>query len=275
MRWSKIKNIIILLLVIVNLFLVGLVGLRVWRSRRNDLETRARMVAVLEHNRIAYLPGEVPGALELEGCRVTVESLGSSEVQALVGAELTGVTTVGSRTTWSGHWGTVAVSASGEAEAHFEPGAHPLNGADPGSAGLALLEQVGFLGRETGRTMEGGRITVTYVQLWNGVPLPDRTAALTWEEGALRELTMRRLAGEAEAVATPEEAIDASTALARFLEALNKGGYVCSQVTDLYAGYAVSGSGTVTLTPAWFVETDTSPWRFAVDGYTGAVTAGG
>ena len=70
-----------------------------------------------------------------------------------------------------------------------------------------------------------------------------------------------------------EETIDGATALARFLEALNREGYVCSQVTDMYAGYATSGAGTVTLRPTWYIETDTSPWRFAVDGVTGAVTA--
>ena len=43
MRWSRIKNIIILLLVLVNGFLLAQVGLREWQSRRDELETRERM----------------------------------------------------------------------------------------------------------------------------------------------------------------------------------------------------------------------------------------
>ena len=62
MRWSRIKNIIILMLVIVNLFLLAMVGLRAWRSRRDDRENRARMVFILQENGIDFLPGEVPGA---------------------------------------------------------------------------------------------------------------------------------------------------------------------------------------------------------------------
>ena len=62
MRWSRIKNIIILMLVIVNLFLLAMVGLRAWRSRRDDRESRARMVFILQENGIDFLPGEVPGA---------------------------------------------------------------------------------------------------------------------------------------------------------------------------------------------------------------------
>ena len=71
---------------------------------------------------------------------------------------------------------------------------------------------------------------------------------------------------------TAEETLTASTALARFLDELNRGeGYVCSQVIDVYSGYTAGGTTTVTLTPAWFVETDT--WLFIVDGYTGDITA--
>ena len=62
MRWSRIKDIIILMLIIVNLFLLAMVGLRAWRSQRDDRESRARMVFILQENGIDFLPGEVPGA---------------------------------------------------------------------------------------------------------------------------------------------------------------------------------------------------------------------
>jgi hypothetical protein len=130
MRWSKIKNIIILLLLIVNVFLLAQVGLQAWKSERNEREMRALMVEVLENNGITFLPQEVPG-------------------DALPG----------------------------------------------------------------------------------------------------------------------DDTITASTALTRFLEALNQEGYVCSQITALYAGDAGDGES-----PVWYIETDVWPWRFAVDGHTGAVT---
>lgn len=131
MRWSKIKNIIIVLLVIVNLSLLALVGLRAWQSERSQRELRQQMVAILEKSGVEYSPEDLP----------------------------------------------------------------------------ADLEQAG--------------------------------------------------------------AITAPTALARFLEALSREGYVCSQVTAMYAGTTGAAQ-----TPCWVIETDAWPWRFTVDAFTGQVTPG-
>lgn len=181
MRASRIKNIIILLLLIVNAFLLAQVGIKAWRTGQGERETRERMVEVLARSGIEYLPDEVPGEMELTPVRMALTS--AEERQEL-------------------------------------------------SAALG----------------EDGR------------PDPGDLRAVPETEGA-----EKLPAGET---------ITASTALARFLKALNDGGYVCSQVKDLYAGYAVSGVGTgsVTLAPAWFVETDAWPWRFAVDATDGTVT---
>jgi len=183
MRTSRIKNIIILLLLIVNAFLLALVGVRVWRTQQGERETREQMVQVLARSGIEYLPAEVPGEMPLDPVRVTLSS--AEERQEL----------------------SDTLGESGR----------------PDAGALRAVPE-----------MEGAE------------KLPE------------------------------EETISAATALTRFLKALNDGGYVCSQVKDLYAGYAVSGAGagTVTLSPAWFVETDAWPWRFAVDAATGTVTAG-
>jgi len=173
MRWSKIKNIIILLLVIVNLFLLGLVGARAWRTAENSRLARARMVEVLSHSGIAFLPQEVPDQISLPPLRLKA-----------------------------------------------------------------------------------------------GAEAPDREALQALRDGEAEDL---RHSEDWELLSAQGEPITASTALIRLLEAMNKGGYVCSQVTDMYPGYAANGTGTVTLTPVWYVETDT--YRFAVDAYTGAVTA--
>ena len=142
MRWSRIKDIIILMLVIVNLFLLAMVGLRAWRSQRDALESRERMVTLLEKNGISYLPDSVPG-----------------------------------------DW------ALSDSPTLAEPG---------------------------------------------------------------------------------REVISASTALLRFLEALNRDGYLCAQITALYPAAQSTEAGTSL--PLWVIETDTWPWRFSVNAYTGAVT---
>lgn len=270
MRWSKIKNIIILLLVIVNASLLVMVGQRRWHNERSQRETRQRVIAIMEKNGISFLPPEVPGQLELTARRVTLTPLGEKEAAALVG-EIEQNQVMGTRTVYTGMNGTVSSFASGEVEAEFVFGAYPAD-ADMETRGLEFLSSMGVQARQIGREEGGGRTTIRYVQLWNGIPVPEWTASLTWNNESLERLTVRRLAGSEETMAG-EETIDAATALARFLEALNREGYVCSQITDMYAGYASSGITTVTLRPTWYVETDTGPWRFSVDGVTGTVTA--
>lgn len=265
MRWSKIKNIIILLLVVVNGFLLAQVGLREWRSHRNERETRERMIAILARNDVSYLPGSVPGGLELTSRRVTLSPFGQDQAALLVGA-VAGVQDQGTQTLYTGAGGTAAITAAGELTVEFPEG-NTL-------AESALLERLSKLGvslRETGRTETPDGSAVTCVQLWDAVPIPGEKALLRYEGQSLRSLTLRLLAGTEE-VLPQEETITAVTALARLLDELSRGeGYVCSQITDLYPGYVSGGTGPVTLTPAWFIETDT--WRFVVDGVTGAVTA--
>lgn len=271
MRWAKIKNIIILLLLVVNVCLLTMVGVRIWRTDQAEQETRTRMVEVLKRSGITFLPEEIPGELGLSGQRVSAAGFGEAQAAALVGPVTEQVTT-GARTTYPGEKGSASFAVNGETEVQFLAGARLLEGVDVGKAVEELLESMGIQGRETQRRTQGETVTLVFTQLWAGTPVPDLTLTAVYERGELRSLTGRCLTGTAETLAGGQE-ISATTALARFLEGLNQGGYVCSQVTELYAGYAVSGTGTVTLTPTWYLQTDAWPWRFAVDGYTGTVSA--
>lgn len=265
MRWSKIKNIIILLLVIVNGFLLAQVGLRRWQSERSERETRQRVIAILDRNGVDYLPDEVPGGLDLTSRRVTLSLPGEAEAAILVGT-VTDVQTTGGRTVYTGAEGSVSTTSTGELTVEF---IH--SEALSESAVLERISKLGVTLRETGRTYDVGDPTVTYVQLWNGVPIPGERAVLTYAARCPYTLSLRFLAGEEETLPA-EETVTAATALTRLLDELSRGGgYVCSQITDMYPGYLSGGTVTVTLTPAWFIETDT--WRFIVDGLTGAVSA--
>lgn len=265
MRWSKIKNIIILLLVIVNGFLLAQVGLRRWQSQKAEQETRQRVVAILDRNGVDYLPNQVPGELGLLSRRVTLIPPGEGEAAMLVGT-VTDVQTTGGRTVYTGAEGTVSVTTAGELTVEFVP-SEVLSE----STILDRLSKLGVSLRETARTYDVGDPTITYVQLWDGVPISSETAVLAYAARCPHTLSLRLLAGEEEALPA-EETLTAATALARLLDELSRGGgYVCSQITDMCPGYVSGGTATVTLTPAWFIETDT--WRFIVDGLTGAVTA--
>lgn len=266
MRWTKIKNIILLLLVIVNLALLGLVGFRSWLTAQNERQARERMIAILANNGIEFLPQEVPDALDLEPLRLTLEPPAQAQAEILVGP-VSSTETLGARTVCAGELGEATLSPTGELEAVYPRPS--LNEA----AALDRLAALGVELRETGRTpSEDGTLTLTCVQLHQGVPLPEETVTLVFQNGLLRSLSLRLLSGTWETV-SGRGSVTASTALLRFLEAMTRGGYVCTQVTDLYPCYSVTGSGTLTLTPTWYVETDTRPYLFPVDGQTALTTA--
>ena len=120
MRWSRIKNIIILLLLIVNLSLLGLVGLRSWRSRESVRQTWEQTVALLERRGLRYLPEEDPGELTLLPLQVTLSTPGEDRAAALLGA-VDGVE-YGERTVTYTSGGSTVVCSPGALSALLSPG---------------------------------------------------------------------------------------------------------------------------------------------------------
>lgn len=117
MRWSKIKDIIILLLVTVNLFLLSMVGVRSWQSRERERETWQQTVALVEKRGLAFLPREMP------------------------------------QTAMPGR---VSLAPEGAVEEFMDLSGRPT-GEDPAQAGLELLAQLGYEGkviRDNGSTVE-------------------------------------------------------------------------------------------------------------------------
>lgn len=265
MRWSKIKNIILIILATVNLFLLALVGVQAWRTAQNDRLARARMIGVLENNGITFEPEELPEDMDLTVQKLTLSAFGEAEAEKLLGT-LTQTEILGSRVSYQGARGNLTISAKGEAVWELAPDV-PLTEADI----WAELHELGISFQEKERVREGSTETVTACLLWEEAPLPDEELQLTLVAGIPKSLSFRMLRGTAEEIAA-ETPITAATALLRLLDTLNQQGYICSRISDLYAGYALMGESVLTLEPMWFVEIDTAPWRLAVDAITGTVS---
>ena len=71
MEWSKVKNIIILMLVCMNVFLLILVGLREGRAARYQEGAREDAVAALERGGITFALEKVPRDMTLTPMTVT------------------------------------------------------------------------------------------------------------------------------------------------------------------------------------------------------------
>lgn len=272
MEWSKIKSIILLMLVAANLCLLALVGARAGQGARYEEETGQAVVAVLAGAGIRFLPEALPEPPALPALTVTRDRADEGWVaQALLGAvSQQGESEV--RPRYEGAGGSAEFSLNGSFTIRFTGG---TQGRQPGQsyqeASEACLAHLGGTWTADGTETQGDRTVLYYVQRWGEAPVFTCRAALIWEGDRLTGLEGVRLAGS-EGSAEAPQLLSPATVLTRFLAGLTDGGYVCSQVRSMEAGYLSSGaSRTVQLSPVWRLETDSGV--FYVDAVTGAVTA--
>ncbi len=271
MEWSKIKNIILLILVLVNVALLALVVLRENRSAQNVEEARAGAVAALERSGIAVELERLPQDMEL--CELTFTRDRGGEqaaAEALLGAVSAGADSSAVRLVYTGAGGTAEFAMGGEFTVALEPGVHTLNGRTEEEAGLGCLELLGIQAELVSAVRDGGDTVLTYRQLWQGVPVFSCPVELTWRDGELVRIQGQRLAGSSAPAGGTELPLSTATVLVRFLAGLNAEGTICSRLEDMTAGYLLSGTTPLKMVPVWRITTDTG--AYYVDGMTGTLS---
>ena len=272
MEWSKLKTIILLMLAGVNLFLLVLVGLRAGRGAFYEDETRQAAVQVLEQGGIAFGLERVPDDIRLPALSLTRDRDSEGTVAGILLGQVTQITEEGGvRPRYAGENGTAEFSMNGSFLVEFTKDAWSLQtGESVEDASRNCLAEIGFQASGSFVETRGDEAVFTCVQDWEGAPVFSCQVTLTWQEGVLRRMEGVRLAGQA-AFSSELGLLSTPTVLLRFLAGISDGGYVCSRIDDMQAGYLTGGSGrTVQLTPVWRMTTDTG--YFYVDAATGAVT---
>ena len=274
MEWSTIKNIILLMLLAVNLFLLVLVADWERKSAVYQEEARTGAVEILEKANIHMDPENLPPESSLHTMMVDRDrTMEDAMAQTLLGqtaksGELGPVT-------YTGDLGEGQFLSDGKFSFTFSGEGLAAGEASPEEHGQQLLEQAGYQCRVVGlREQDDGTTVVTVQQLWDDIPVFNSTADLTYEDGSLRSIRGQRLMGTPEPEAGTEP-LDVATILLRFLSGVQDGGYVCSEIVSMTAGYEVtlSSTGSATLEPVWLITTNTVP--FYVDGTEGTVRQAG
>lgn len=123
----------------------------------------------------------------------------------------------------------------------------------------------------TSNDLKSGSGTITAMQEYNGYPVSDCTVTFYIEEGVLQTVSGSHLPKNHTEM-SGEEPLSASAALTRFLEARRESGAVFSAVTDMYPCYDLQSTAAapMTLVPAWCIVTDTVDYY--VNCSTGAVS---
>lgn len=274
MAWSKIKTIIILILLLLNLFLLALVGVIQIRAARYEAAALSEAVAVLELNSIQVEHSALPSSMSLSAVTVVRElDREGNMAAALLGGDMeTRATGTGLRLYESAD-GSISFRSGGEFSMSFaDPPAPPENSSRMEQA-QAILDRLGL---SVWRLSEEGD-GVTAIQSLNGAPVFSAGiagAGLTFaydEEGRLVSVTGRLALGRAADEPGGQEPLTVPTILIAFFNFIMDSGDACHSIHEVVPIYrAAFLSDPLRLTPAWLITTDIG--GYYVDAYTAEVT---
>lgn len=267
MRTSRLKNIIILTLALVNLFLLGTLGVRqmqVYSSRR---QTTEELVTLFAADGVTLDPAAVqfddpPSALILTRSTAAEEVMAAS----LLGPDLTVSDEGGGIFLYTSETGQAAFRASGGFEITGQLGDSPA----------ALCQK---FCRDYGYSVperwfdDSGSGAVTAAQYYRGYPVISCFVTFVAENGQLRSVSGTFLPDDSSATPAPTvTSVSAVTALTSFLDARRVSGAVVSEVTALYPSYEFLTTATapMALSPAWCVVTDAGTYyvNYSANGMT-------
>lgn len=272
MEWRKLKNLIILILLVVNGFLLVLVWSRWEESASYQWAALEQTVRVLKKNGIDVdldAVGPADGLTPVSAERDLKRELQMAE--GLLGESVRLYDEGGGLRRYLDDQGVLTVRVGGELSAELDGSAYGETD-HPERRAAALLEKMGVKAEQVGLTQEEGRTRVRFRQVWNGAPVFSCEVEFGYQDGSLDSIHGTLLTAEG-GTAEAGQALTLPTALMRFSEEIAAAGDVCTAIHSMEPGYrgtVQSLSGGMRLTPVWLVTTDTA--KYYLDCVTGSLT---
>ena len=264
METYRLKNIAILILLLLNGFLLVLLGYQSFRAHMSAADAAGQLRELYEARGLT-----LDRAVDLDQEPLTPLRLsGRRDMEQVIAAYLLGGDPVA-----ASQGGGIISFATEYGSIQFRPGgsfyaSHLTRQVeDPEGFSQTLCERFGY--EDMALSEEGGVVTVTASQWVEGVPIAGCDLELTFEDGCLTAVTGAHAALE-EMVPEDAERMTCVTALVRFLDYREAYGVVCGGVTGVSCVYALQGDAVLRLTPVWRVDTDT--YTYFVDCAAGDVT---
>lgn len=260
MESAKLKNIVLTILVITNIFLLGLMVSQRMESWQYQQKALADAVALLEQRGITVRAEAIP--TQDFPAPMSLERDAAGELATFTGllGEDTTLTQRGLVSIYAGSRGQAEVRSDGSFTVALEPGAYPI-GEESDSVNYALS----FLSRRmdfAGQLYHSADDTVTAVQLWQGDPVFSCQVTLGYDQGSVVSIAGTRLVGKPTVDAQASEVLSTATLLVRFRAGLIESGDTCTALLSATQGYNLvsSADGKLRLIPVLLLETDTNPY---------------
>lgn len=273
MEWPKLKNIVLLMLVITNLFLLVFAVGRRGQELRQETQARASAIRLLTGKGIALEDEQVPQKIDRPVLRLTMDR-GQERAQALalLGEGAAQEVLGGQVYRYSSDRGAIRFHSGGEFYAQLDPAASPLEGRPMAQHAAEIMAGLGFSGEVISTSsQEEGEGVVVLRQWFRGVPVLDCTATVTYRDGGLYSISgQRRLTGKADQ--EEGETISVATALIHISTGISRLGDVCSAIHTIDDAYLTGSAlgGAIRLVPVWQIGTDTG--SYLLDLTTGELT---
>ena len=259
MSWSKLKTIMIYILLLLNLFLLGLVGTNRLRARRYQTAALTEAAAVLTRNNIQVRHEDLPREMKLPAA-VAIRDLEKEEqlVRAFLGEDIRISASGGGLYVYEGEGGSASFRGNGE---------FTITYSSPSDWSITPQEMMERLDLDIGRAWEEEGFAAAEQNL-NGVPVypsgsgSQGAAGMTFEfdsHGQLCSVSGRLLLGKL-TTSQEEQPISVSTALIAFFNFVVDSGDLCREPTGMTPVYRAAAGEPVHLTPAWRVSTDTGDY---------------
>ena len=266
MSWSKIKTIIIAILLLTNLFLLFLIGSQKIHSARYEADTLRQTVEVLALNGLKVAEDALPDAVQLSPLSVSRDEQAEAQAAGILLSEDIISNSTGGLNVYSSVAGNLSFRSGGEVSATLDL---PWSGFDsPADHAAYLMEQ---LGTEVW-TISVDNDTVTVTQMVGEVPVFDAQLTLVYGQFSLLSMEGKLLLGTSSAESEPYTSISLATALVALMNYSADSGTAFSTITRMTPGYLAAASLTdpIRLSPGWLVETDAA--NFYIDAATGEVS---
>ncbi|MDO4812913.1 MAG: hypothetical protein Q3995_05265 [Eubacteriales bacterium] len=272
MKTSRLKNIVIAILLLVNVFLLALLLSRQNQQRAAHARSVEQLNVLLSDNGIAF-----DTALLNEDASISAAELSrSGDVENAFAEKLLGQTDV------RNVGGGIYVYESKSGSCQFRS-----NGAIDGTLNLPVSDPIAFcedIFRSCAYEMDeasyaqalavssSGSGTISALRKVDGLLVFAAPLSLTFENNILVSVSGIFLSNVS--VLKPAHGIDAISALVRFLDYRNANGLVCTEITCMEYGYLFQDSASVSsrLVPVWHISTGLSDYYVNLE--TGAVTRG-
>lgn len=266
MKTSRIKNIVIVILALVNAFLLVLLLGRQNQQRIAYERSVEQLSLLLTNNGIAFDTSLLPDKVSFPTAELSHDADAESAfARALLGEDAAARSTGGGNSVYESGLGSLQFRANGAVD-----GSMNCPTEDPFEFLRSILSDFGYqLYANISALSITGNGTLAAVREMDSTRILNAPLIFTFENGALISVSGSFLPSVT--LTVPADSMDAISALVRFLDYRNTNGLVCTQIIHLENGYLLqSAAVSPKLVPAWHIMTDVS--EYYVNSVTGEIT---